>query len=79
MFGFCRNKERISNIDLYMINDYSCFDSQCDHIKKCYSPKIGENKTGLLIKEEKGEMLIYLFKYDGLHSLANICKNFYIL
>ena len=79
MFGLCENKKNLSIIDLYLINDYDGFKAQCSHIKKCYSSKIRRSKTGTLIKEEKGEVIIYLFKYDGLHSIANICDNFYIL
>ena len=76
MIGFCRNKKSIDSIDLYLTNDYICFESQCDHIKKCFSSKIDGNKTGLLIEEQKGEMIISLFKYDGLHTISDICIDF---
>ena len=74
MFGFCRHNENLSVIDLYLINDYDCFKSQCDHIKKCRLFKIGGSKSGLLIKEQKGIMAIYLFKYNGPHTIPTICR-----
>ena len=78
MFGFCKNGESISFIDLYLINDHSCFYEQCKHIKQCFSSEIGGNKTGLLFKQEGGKMIIYPFKYEGLHTITDIC-NKYIL
>ena len=75
IFGFCRNKKGVSAIDLYLINGYDCFKSQYNHIKRCLSSKIDGNKTGILIKEEKGELLIHLFIYHGLPTIANICNN----
>ena len=78
MFGLCRNKETISMHNLYLANDYNCFKSQIDHIKQCSSSKIEENKTGLLVKEEKGEMLICLFNYDGPNTIKGICNKIYI-
>ena len=78
MFGFCKNKEAISMLDLYLVNDYNCFKAQIDHIKNCFSSKIEKNKTGLLVKEEKGEMFICLFNCDGLSTIRKICKKIYI-
>ena len=79
MFGFCNNKKAISMIDLYLVNDKECFNSQYAHIKKCLSSKIGTSKTGLLYKEQEGKMIIYLYKFDGLHMIPDICKCFIIL
>ena len=79
MFGVCKNGKTVSIIDLYLINDIDCFISQCDHIKDCFSSKIKTSKTGLLIKQEKGDMKICLFTYDGPQTIPAICNKPYIL
>ena len=48
-------------------------------LKESYSSEIKGSKTGLLVKEEKGEMLICLFRHKGLPAIADICNKLYII
>ena len=73
MLGFCKNGKNISIFDLYLINDWRCFDLQIAHIKRYFSYEIGECKTGFLLKQKGGNMIMYLFKFDGLHVISDIC------